>query len=185
MEIIYGWVKNLVCFYIFVTAVLHLLPKESYQKYVKFFTGMLLVILVVTPVFSLMRNKENLYSRIEQAGFFQELENLKRDTAYLESSQQQIYRSEYEKAISMDVEQIAKRQELEIKKIEVHLTEGCQVERIQLEVFFSEGEKAKQEKALYEGGAEYPSVYELQKELKEFYQIDEEQIEIVVQGGMT
>lgn len=185
MDIIYGWVKNLVCFYIFVTAVLHLLPKESYRKYVKFFTGLLLVVLVLTPVFSILQGEENLYDRIEQAGFFQELDNLKLDTAYLETSQQEIYRKEYEKAISMDIEQIAKRQELKVNKVEVSLTEECRVEKIYLEVGLGEKERAYTEKALFSEGAEYPAVYELQKELGDFYQVEEEQVEIVVQGGRT
>ena len=37
MGYIYAWVKNLVCFYILLTVVLHLLPKDNYQKYVRFF----------------------------------------------------------------------------------------------------------------------------------------------------
>lgn len=180
MEAIYGWVKNLVCFYIFITAILHLLPKESYRKYIRFFTGLLLVILVLTPIFSLLRNKEDLYEKIEQAGFFQEMENLKLDTAYLESSQQEIYREEYEKAICIDMEQIVQRQELKAKKVEVSLTEDCQVEHIYIEVEFLDENEEYPQKASFSEGTEYPAVYELQKELQDFYQVEKEQIEIVV-----
>ena len=179
MEVVYGWVKNLVCFYIFITAVLHLLPKESYRKYVRFFAGLLLAILVLTPVLSLFGNRENLYEKIEQMGFFQEMENLKLDTAYLETSQQKIYQEEYEKAICMDIEQMAKRQELQAKKVEVGLTEECLVKHIYIETAFISEDSAKQ-KAAFAKGAEYPQVYELQKELAKFYQVDEEEIEIVV-----
>lgn len=185
MNAVYGWVKNLVCFYIFITAVLHLLPKESYRKYIRFFTGLLLVILVLTPIFSLLKNKEDLYQRIEQEGFFQEAENLKLDTAYLETSQQEMYRGEYEKAICLDIGQMVQRQELEGEKVEVSLNEDCQVEHIYIEAEFPEEEEYYLEKAGYSEGAEYPQVHELQKELEDFYQIGEEQIEIVVQGGRT
>lgn len=180
MEAVYGWVKNLVCFYIFITAILHLLPKESYRKYIRFFTGLLLVILVLTPIFSLLRDREDLYEKIEQAGFFQEMENLKLDTAYLESSQQEIYREEYEKAICMDMEQMVQRQELKAKKVEVSLTEDCQVEHIYIEVEFLDENEGYLEKAAFSEGTEYPAVYELQKELQDFYQVEKEQIEIVV-----
>lgn len=180
MEVVYGWVKNLVCFYIVITAVLHLLPKESYRKYVRFFTGMLLVILVLTPIFSVLQDRGNLYKKIEQAGFFQELESLKLDTAYLEQSQQEIYRKEYEKAISMDIEQMVQRQELQPGDIEVSLTGECQVEKIYIEAGFPKESESYLEKAGFSAGAEYPAVYELQKELKDFYQIEEEQIEIVM-----
>lgn len=180
MEAVYGWVKNLVCFYIFITAVLHLLPKESYRKYVRFFTGLLLVILVLTPILSVVGDKENIYERIEQAGFFQEMENLKLDTAYLEASQQEFYQKEYEKAICMDIEQMVERQELKANKVEVKLTEECLVQHIYIEAEFLSGDTKYLEKAAFSEGTEYPQVYELQKELEDFYQVGEEQIEIVV-----
>ena len=183
MGVIYGWVKNLVCFYIFITAILHLMPKESYRKYVRFFTGLLLVIMVLTPILSLLRDNENLYSKIEQAGFWQEMENLKLDTANLESSQQEIYHEEYEKAISVDIEQMVKREDLKAKKVEVSLTEECQIEHIYVEVEFLEENEAYLEKAAFSEGTEYPEIYELRKELKDFYQVEEEQIEIDVRGG--
>lgn len=184
MEVVYGWVKNLVYFYIFMTAILHLLPKESYQKYVKFFTGLLLIILILTPILSIFKNKEDLYDRISSAGFFQEMDNLKLDTAYLKESQQEIYQKEYEKAISTDIEQMAKREELEVDGITVQLTEECQLEKIHIKVKLPEEDGIYLEKALFSEKEEYPAVHKLQKELMDFYQIEEEQIEIIVQGGM-
>ena len=74
MDIIYAWVKNIVCYYIFLTVIFHLLPKSSYQKYVRFFSGMLLMILVVTPVLSVLGKEDVLLQKINQAGFFQELD---------------------------------------------------------------------------------------------------------------
>ena len=185
MEVVYSWVKNLVCFYIFMTAILHLLPKESYRKYVRFFTGLLLVILVLTPVLSLLGDKENLYDKISQTGFFQELDNLKLDTAHLEESQQEIYRKEYEKTIGMDIEQIARREELEVKEVSVQLTEECRLEKIYMEVEILEENGIFPQKALFSDKEEYPAVHELQKELMNVYQVEEEQMEIVVQGGRT
>lgn len=94
MGYIYAWVKNLVCFYILLTVVLHLLPKDNYQKYVRFFSGMLLTILVMSPVLSLMGNEEVLREKISQAGFFQEMDNLKLDTEHLEWQQKERYLQE-------------------------------------------------------------------------------------------
>ena len=79
----------------------------------------------------------------------------------------------------MDIEQMAKRQELQAKKVEVGLTEECLVKHIYIETAFISEDSVKQ-KAAFAKGAEYPQVYELQKELAKFYQVDEEEIEIVV-----
>ena len=66
MDLIYDWVKNLVFFYVMFTAVLHLLPKNSYHKYIKFFGGLLLVVMLLTPVLDLIFDPNYL---LEQIGF--------------------------------------------------------------------------------------------------------------------
>ena len=120
MELVYTWVKNIVCFYIFMNIIIHLLPKDSYRKYVRFFSGMLLMILVATPVLSVLGQEEVLMQKISQAGFFQELDNIKLDTAHLEQTQKKAYLQEYERAIEMDIERIAQGKGLNPLK-----TVGC------------------------------------------------------------
>lgn len=183
MDAVYGWVRNLICFYIFMTAVLHLLPKESYRKYVRFFTGLLLVILVLTPVISLFREEDVLYEKIAQAGFWQETENRKLDTEYLADSQRAVYQKEYEKAIGMDISQMAESQELETKQVEVELDPDYQVKQIFLKVAIAKNQETGMEKAFFDGGEDYPSVHRLKKSLIEFYGITESQIAVTVQGG--
>ena len=184
MDIIYTWVKNLVCFYIFLTVILHLLPKESYQKYVRFFSGMLLMILVVSPILSLLGKEDVLLQKISQAGFFQEMDNLKMDTEYLKDTQKEMYFQEYEKAIGMDISRMAEDRQLHASQVEVHLSKEYQVESIALEVSFAKEDGLFVQKASFtDNSKEYPEVYKLKQELMDFYQIKEGQIEIVVQGG--
>ena len=38
---LYLWIRNLAVFYIFFTAVLNLVPDKKYEKYVRFFMGLL------------------------------------------------------------------------------------------------------------------------------------------------
>ena len=134
MELVYTWVKNIVCFYIFMNIIIHLLPKDSYRKYVRFFSGMLLMILVATPVLSVLGQEEVLMQKISQAGFFQELDNIKLDTAHLEQTQKKAYLQEYERAIEMDIERIAQGKGLNPLRTEARLSEDYRVESIVLEV---------------------------------------------------
>lgn len=184
MEVIYTWVKNIVCFYIFMAVILHLLPRESYRKYVRFFSGMLLTVLVATPVLSVFGKEEVLMQKISQAGFFQEMDNMKLDTEHLEETQKKVYVQEYEKAIEMDVSRIAEGKGLRALWVHVGLTEEYQVEGIGMEVGLEEGDGISIRKADFgDGSGEYPRVRELKEELMEFYRLKEGQIEIAVQGG--
>lgn len=52
-DAIYEWLQNLAVYLILVSAVWQVLPKEEYQKYVRFFAGLVLMILLLQPVLKL------------------------------------------------------------------------------------------------------------------------------------
>lgn len=179
MSYIYGWVKNLVCFYLLITVVLHLLPQKSYRKYIHFFLGILLTILVASPILSLLGNEEEILQKISQIEFFQDMDNIKLDTEHLETTQKELYIKEYERALGMDVSRMAEERQLVPQKVEVRLTEEYQVDFIEMTVSFQEEDSIFMQKASYtEDHEEYPQVYELRRDLMEFYRLDEEQIHI-------
>lgn len=51
-EAIYGWMRDLAYTLLFFTAVLQLLPEGDYQRYVKYFLGLLLILTVLGPLLS-------------------------------------------------------------------------------------------------------------------------------------
>ena len=50
-EAIYDWMKCLAVFYILLSTILHLVPTGQYERYVRFFMGLLLIFMLCTPVF--------------------------------------------------------------------------------------------------------------------------------------
>ena len=52
-EIIYKWLQNLSFYMILVNAVTCVLPSSSYRKYIRFFTGLILILMLAMPVMSL------------------------------------------------------------------------------------------------------------------------------------
>ncbi|MCI8683337.1 MAG: stage III sporulation protein AF [Lachnospiraceae bacterium] len=181
MELVYTWVKNIVCFYIFMNIIIHLLPKDSYRKYVRFFSGMLLMILVATPVLSVLGQEEVLMQKISQAGFFQELDNIKLDTAHLEQTQKKAYLQEYERAIEMDIERIAQGKGLNPLRTEARLSEDYQVESIVLEVSDSKEGVLVPKVSFGDDSLKHPGADELKQELMEFYRLEENRITVSVQ----
>lgn len=181
MSYIYDWVKNLVCFYLLITVVLHLLPKKSYRKYVHFFSGILLTILVASPILSLIGDEEALRKKINQEEFFQGMDNIKMDTEYLEMTQKERYIREYERAVGMDVSRMAEEKQLVAEDVEVNLTDEYQVQFIDMTVKFSKEDSVFVQKAVYANDSEeYPMVYEFRQDLMDFYRLDENQIRITI-----
>lgn len=55
MEWIYEWIKTIAFYYIFVSIVINALPDMKYQIYVKFFLGMLLIVIMINPLLDLFK----------------------------------------------------------------------------------------------------------------------------------
>lgn len=53
-EAIYSWIKCLAIFYILLTMLIHLVPTGKYQRYVRFFMGLLLMVMLITPMLSIL-----------------------------------------------------------------------------------------------------------------------------------
>ena len=62
----YEWMKNLAVFYIFLTVVTHLVPDGRYEEYIRFFMGLLLILLMMAPLLEVMNLKSQVESLISQ-----------------------------------------------------------------------------------------------------------------------
>lgn len=77
IEAIYMWMKNIVFYLVIITAVFEVLPGTTYQKYIRFFTGLVLMMLLLTPFLSMTRADEifsDLYHGYEYEQYKRELQ---------------------------------------------------------------------------------------------------------------
>lgn len=54
-EYLYKWLQELSYYLILVTAVTNVLPSNAYRKYIRFFTGLILILMLLTPVMNLLK----------------------------------------------------------------------------------------------------------------------------------
>ena len=66
---IYSWIHNVAFFFILLTAVMNFLPDNIYKKYLQFYMGMLLILVILSPVFRFtgLENKVTSFVREFQA----------------------------------------------------------------------------------------------------------------------
>ena len=72
---IYEWMKNLTLFYVLFQASMQLVQDKTYEKYVRFYMGLLMILLMLSPVFLLLGRNEEIW---QDFGAFYEMEELKR-----------------------------------------------------------------------------------------------------------
>ena len=72
----YEWMQNLSYYLVLITAFLHMIPNFSYKKYVRFFTGVVLVIILIAPVFQIPGHVEQLNEILQAEELEQKLERI-------------------------------------------------------------------------------------------------------------
>lgn len=83
-EGLYQWVENIAFYMVFMTAALHLIPGDGYRKYLKFFTGLLLILLVLSPVLKIAGMEKTFREIFEKYTYEEELQRIEEKTKYLE-----------------------------------------------------------------------------------------------------
>lgn len=121
MEGVYQWVSSILCFLIFVYGIKALLPSKKYEKYIRFFTGMILILLVIQPVMGGLKLEDRLAYYFENISFQRESEDLKREILGIESQRLERVIEEYEGAVERDVEAMAKDMGFQVERVEVSI----------------------------------------------------------------
>lgn len=47
---IYDWMENIAFYLVILVAVMQMIPQNSYQKYIRFFAGMILILMLAGPI---------------------------------------------------------------------------------------------------------------------------------------
>ena len=185
-EMIYGWMKNLACFFIFMTAVLNCLPESKYRKYVRFFLGMLVIIVLGGPLTELLHLDQALADAVSRGlleGDAEGLEDRMELGGFQEDVQEEYLLRGYEAEIESQIEAYLRERGVVPEQTEVRLDgTDMTVEEIRLSV------SADTEGLLYQSEADErkralkEEAEAVKKELSEVYQVDAEHIDVTIQG---
>lgn len=79
LDYIYQWIENVAFYMVLVVAVIQMIPGESYKKYIRFFVGMILILMLATPLLKLFG-----MSDFQNAEYQKELEEIENAAKYME-----------------------------------------------------------------------------------------------------
>ena len=88
MKELYQWLQDLAVYMILVSAILQALPQELYQKYIRFFSGLVLIILLMTPLLRLTDMEDSFRSRVQEQNMEQESASFLEETLETEEKEQ-------------------------------------------------------------------------------------------------
>lgn len=107
MEAVYGWVKNIIYYMIFLSVVNNLLADSKYEKYIRFFAGMVLILLVVSPLTGKLRLDEQISSMFRTISLHNDTSDLKSQLWEMDDRRLQNIMEKYKEAVNQDVAAMA------------------------------------------------------------------------------
>lgn len=107
MDAVYGWIRNLTGFFLFMSVIDNLLPNKKYGKYVRLFSGMILILLVLQPLTGRLRLEDRIAHYYESFVFRYQAEDLQTEILGIEKQRLSQMIEQYEHAVEQDVAQMA------------------------------------------------------------------------------
>ena len=121
---VYQWARNLAVYYIILTALMHIMPNAQYGRYIRSFMGILLVLIVASPLLSLLGLEEHMDSLFHKKMLEEEFLQPPQGQAQGEGTVLDYYLRAYEREVAGQIreslEEILKGS-CEILEIRVHM----------------------------------------------------------------
>lgn len=119
MTAVYEWVRNITYYMIFITVVGNLLADSKYEKYLRFFAGIILILLVLKPLTGSLRLDERIAYLFESISFQKEADDFKEKLWGMEDERLERVMSTYEEAVAMDIRGMADTAGFSVRSVKV------------------------------------------------------------------
>lgn len=123
LDLIYDWIKNIIIFLVLTTIITNLLGKSAYKKYVNLITGIILLILVVSPLFKLFDLEDNLDYFFSTNYLLAESKDINIKFDDMEDNKKEAIFLEYKEKIKAQIGTILESEDLYIKSIALTIDE--------------------------------------------------------------
>lgn len=137
-ELLLDWARNILFFMVFLSVISHLLADRSYEKYIRFFAGMVLILITISPLKGGLDFQEQAGILFEEFSDFWEKQQAGEVLADVDKNRMGMFFSEYKKETEKRIGEIVESEGFVCGGAEVTLQEKSEssdygrVEKIRL-----------------------------------------------------
>lgn len=129
MQAVFEWIRNLTGFFLFMSVMDHLMPEKAYASYIKFFSGMVFILLVLQPITGNQRLEERIAQYYESNLFRYETGELKQNLLGIEEKRRSQIASQYETALGQEIARMAQVDGFEVNSCQVKINQDTDSEQ--------------------------------------------------------
>ena len=126
MDIIFNWIRNVVIYMILNAIIMNLLGDKSYKKYVSIVSGMILVLIIISPLMNYMDLEDTLDYYLKANDFAVETSEFKNDLNRMEEAQSDAIFAEYKEKIKQQVEGMLREEKLKLISFNLTIDKNAQ-----------------------------------------------------------
>lgn len=208
MEGIIAWVKNITYYLIVVRMLLNLIPGGTYERFIRLFSGAVFILIVAGPLLGGLKLDEKIAYAYEKIRFEQDTSEFEDRMWGVEEERKEQILLRYEEAIARDIQAMAENEGLSCREAEVAIegrneeeafgrvtgirlvfgrkeerggdkASGQQAAEIRIQVETDHAEKEAGARAhSAQNQKEQEALYEFQRKLAGYYQLEEADIRI-------
>lgn len=121
MDRIYEWIRSIVIYMILNTIIMNLIGKSSYKKYISVISGMILVLIIITPILEIMNIEETIDLYIASNDVSMEAASFKDSLRKMEEDKIDEIFAEYKENIWNDIETILQEDGLKLADLSIEI----------------------------------------------------------------
>ena len=121
MEYFYDWVKSIIVFMVFITVLSNLFAKSDFKKYLNVVTGLLMVLITISPILKLFRMDQTFGNRFDANVLYQDTKEIETELRQASSNQQNLIIEQYKERIKDQVSNLLLEHKLYLLSIRLDI----------------------------------------------------------------
>lgn len=118
------FVQNILVYVVIVTVLRGLISNPRYSQYFQFFSGVIMILLMLSPVLSVFDFENEWYSLLEEKVLQMDLDHIKEEMSIADGRFEEMVKEEYKETIKKQVVVMAEENGVQAAEVSVEILEG-------------------------------------------------------------
>lgn len=116
-------VRNILVYVVIVSVMRGLIDNPKYRQYFQFFSGIIMILLMLSPVLSLFQSETAWYEILEEKILQMDLESIQGEMEIADDRFAEMVKEEYKETVSGQIQTLAEEKGLHLKEVAVEVRE--------------------------------------------------------------
>ncbi len=142
-------VQNILVYVVIVTVLRGLISNPKYSQYFQFFSGVIMILLMMSPILTVFQYENEWYSILEEKVLKMDLDHIKEEMNIADGRFEEMVREEYKETVKKQVMMMAEENGLNAEEVLVDIKQGdeeWQIQEISVKSGTVLGDQKEQEK---------------------------------------